>query len=393
MSHIRVNSDLGAPAEFADKMKGSRHGVTLSKQGDKWDLYWRVEECPEMTSVESFIEGQDNEANSPMFGGKAVVTFQLTGDNKCLTKIKSETLGEFEVEERYTEEGAHYSTKCGSSSFKEFWPRKVKTEGWFRMVREENLKNYMKAQGMNMPISGYWVHMEECENGVTFTEIVNGFKNVYHTKYDEEQDYEFRVSEGGDCYKRRILTTKLSPTKTLFMSTAPDGRKEEWTHEFCSKGLKMSGIDKTSGESAKLIFEPGVNFSGTYKNVVIVGMEEFGMAAGMPADMIPNMINEFDARLVIGEKDGFITCKYNSKYWPMDFTFKYGEEFTMTFPGLPGSYKVIETREGDKYTTIMKGPKFTTRAVGKITDNFLIQDTVILGTNIKTHQIMQRVYE
>ena len=378
-------------------MKGTHHSIAITRDDDgKWIGNWKVEECPELNTVESFVEGGfENEVNSPIFGGKATVSFKQTGDNKCLTKIKSAAFGESELVEEYTEEGATYTTthKGTGKVLKEFWPRKVKTEGWFRMVGDENMRNYMKAQGMDIPLTNYWVHMQDCPNGVVFTEIVNGYKNVYHTQYDVEQDYEFKLTEGGEAYKRRIMTTKLSPWKTLFLATAPDGRKEEWTHKYCSKGLQMSGLDKTSGQTCKLFFEPDVNFSGTYKNVVIIGMEDFAKAAGMPDDVVSKIITEFDARLILGEKDGYVTCKYNSKYMPMNFAFKYGEEFTMSYPGVPGTYKCLETRMGDTYINVSKGPKFTTRTVGKITDNYLVQETVIMGTDIKTKQVMERVYE
>lgn len=71
------------------------------------------------------------------------------GDSGFTTTTVSEAHGESVTEELYTEEGltTHTLNKKTGSKIKEFWPRQVKEDGWFKVVKHENTKAWYKAVG------------------------------------------------------------------------------------------------------------------------------------------------------------------------------------------------------------------------------------------------------
>ena len=89
-----------------------------------------------------------------------------------------------------------------------------------------------------------------------------------------------------------------------------------------------------------MTFEPFTNICGEFKIIAGCGYEEFFAAVGIPEELGTKMINEHDARITIEEKDGFYRSKYISQYMPMDVCFKMDEEYTINYPGVPGTYKV-----------------------------------------------------
>ena len=77
------------------------------------------------------------------------VVFNRTGTDSYLTKVKTEKYGELEIQEKYSPEGASYTTthKKSGASLTEFWDREINETGWFRKTKDENMVNFMKAQG------------------------------------------------------------------------------------------------------------------------------------------------------------------------------------------------------------------------------------------------------
>ena len=74
----------------------------------------------------------------------------------------------------------------------------------------------------------------------------------------------------------------------------------------------------------------------------------------------------------VSEKPGGLNrFKVDSKFFPMDETFRFGEEYTLDLPEM-GLYRCIDTLLGDTIHTVSKGPKFTTTSTTKFTDNFVI---------------------
>ena len=387
---------MGMPQTFLDNFKGVSSRFTNSQVDDKWVTYYTVDGHPEYSSLESFREGgEETEVNSPLFFGKAKVSFKAVADNTCHTIIKTEDFGTLDLEEKYTLEGANFSYKHRESgaTLKCFCPRVFDNDGWYRMIKKENCEAYNKAVGMpNFNITDYLFKHKQVGNVIHTVDLVNDNKDVGAFPLDKEITHTFKLEAAGIEMTRNILTIQLAPNKFMYLSTAPNGRKEEWTTTFDNNGgCLMSGFDRQSKETCKIYFEKTAPFRGVYKNVTIVGMEEMGAAMGMPPDMISKMTNDFDARLTVTEKDGYVRSHYESKVFPIDICFKFDEEFTMTYPGIPGTHRCIETRMGNKYMSVAKGPKFTTRTSGYVTDNYLVQEVHILGTNIKTKTIMERV--
>ena len=80
------------------------------------------------------------------------------GDNCYKNCCKSEKYGVMEWTEKFTEDGIEmcFTHKNSGSTCKEFWPRKVKLNGWFECVKEEGLEDYMKATSRQKLLLRNW---------------------------------------------------------------------------------------------------------------------------------------------------------------------------------------------------------------------------------------------
>ena len=91
--------------------------------------------------------------------------------------------------------------------------------------------------------------------------------------------------------------------------------------------------------------------------------------------MVAKMASEKSSYTMTELPGGLIRCQVDSKYMPIDDTFKLGEEFTMDFPGM-GKHTCIETLVGDTLVNVSKGPKFTSKSWTKFGENFVVTVSV-----------------
>jgi hypothetical protein len=87
--------------------------------------------------------------------------------------------------------------------------------------------------------------------------------------------------------------------------------------------------------------------------------------------MAAKMASERYTINMMDKPGGLVHFKVNSKYMPMEETIKFGEEYTMTFPGM-GEYRCIDTLCGDTIVNVSKGPKYTTKSWSKFGNNFVV---------------------
>ena len=125
----------------------------------------------------------------------------------------------------------------------------------------------------------------------------------------------------------------------------------------------QTGLDVKSGQSCKMSLEKFTNIFGVFRPISAAGVVELEMALGegnslfivyakmkicitishqnpfligVPADIAQKLATEFDARMSVKEKCGLINFSYDSKYQPMNATYKWGEEYKLQVPGMPG---------------------------------------------------------
>ncbi len=386
---------MGVPTSSAETYKGTTMRFSNTLVGDRWVTYYTMPENPSFSGMVSFVEGGlENDVDSPLFFGKAKVSFKAIADNTCHTIIKTANFGTLDLIEKYSMEGVNYSYKHleSGATFEVFCPRVFDNDGWYKMTKVENYEAYNKAIGMPcFKLTSYWYKHQRNGNVINMVDLVNGSRDECFLPLDEEVEHTFVIEGTGIEMTRKMLITQLAPNKYICLTTSPEGRKERWTTTFDTKGnCVIAAFDCLSKKTCTYHFKKCAPFCGVYKFVSLEGFERQGAAMGMPPAMIDKMVNDFDARLTLSEKDGYVCSNYESKVFPFNVRYKWDEEFTMTLPGL-GTYRCTESLKGSTFTSVSKGPKFTTHSVGYLTDNFLVQENHILGTDIKSKQIMERI--
>ena len=95
----------GFPAEMAEKMIGMKLSMkTVEFAEGKLACQMCFEGHPELGSCFLAYEGVANNLNLPHMGGKCVCTFKKTAKG-VHNVIESETMGRWEMDEEYTDEG------------------------------------------------------------------------------------------------------------------------------------------------------------------------------------------------------------------------------------------------------------------------------------------------
>ena len=96
----------------------------------------------------------------------------------------------------------------------------------------------------------------------------------------------------------------------------------------------------------------------------------------MPSDICKKMESDTEARVEwIDHGNGWAQAIYDSKYMPLNVSWKWDEEFehTLPVPGGPGQkYKMLMSRDKDTIIDIWKGEKFTMRTIIKFTGEWVI---------------------
>lgn len=87
--------------------------------------------------------------------------------------------------------------------------------------------------------------------------------------------------------------------------------------------------------------------AGTWKTMKICGAKELLCCIGVPMDMACKIANDTCAKLVVEEKGPCVRWCVKSEVCPMDFTFKWGEEFEHCHPVLKEKVKTLCTKEGN----------------------------------------------
>ena len=90
------------------------------------------------------------------------------------------------------------------------------------------------------------------------------------------------------------------------------------------------------------------------------------------------------------EKASVVQYKYESKYTPMNGTFKWNEEYQVDYLGNGEMFKSVDSKMGDRIINVSKGERFTIKTEMKFTGIYVIEETEILGTGIVAKLIMER---
>lgn len=314
---------------------------------------WKFDKCPEMNSCNIFKEGVKNEVCLPQMGGKCCVTWKKTekGFESC---IESEACGKWDFCEEYSEEGVKIISTCQGKSHTEHYKRVVCIDGMYKCTKTTNTKDFMKKCGYPDEVCGlldedFCVCVKECSEGLWIVEKFGDHKIETKAKFDCEQD----SPEFPGVPKAKFVVSKTGPGKFCLVQKDENGCTQEWTYQFCDKGMKMCGRNLKTGDTCSIeLAKECCPIMGTWKPISICGAKELMMKIGAPADMACKVANDFCHRVKVCEKGPVCMYKYDSKILPFECAFKYDEEFCFEDPVLKENCKAVVTKAGNCVTMV-----------------------------------------
>ncbi len=110
----------------------------------------------------------------------------------------------------------------------------------------------------------------------------------------------------------------------------------------------------------------------------------------MPEQLSKDVANDYDHRITVKEKGGYLHVCNDSKYMGNSIIYRLNEEFEFTLPGMDEPIKAIETACGDTYTMVQKCSKFVVKSCAKITTNYMVIDSWLCGKGLRSKAIYMR---
>lgn len=204
---------------------------------------------------------------------------------------------------------------------------------------------------------------------------------TYIFKYDVETAY----------MDSTFIMTKV-PGGLKVVCKNKSGQVIEYGHKFYASGVTTTFLDHTSGKSGFIEFDRFVDFSGVFKPVTYVGTSEVAVAFGCPLEAVQKAMNDPAAKLEIKESGCHFVASFKAKGLEEleDVVFKLDEEFDWKNPFDPtDNMKMIATAKDNMMICAAKG-KMSLKVNYTFTDNFLLKETEIVGTDLKEKVIFVR---
>merc|ERR1712241_1078224 len=208
---------IGYPAEQANKMIGIKTTFKNVEFAEgKLACHFMFEGHPELNSAFLVYEGVPNKLNLPHMGGPCVCTFKKTPKG-IHNVIVSETMGRWEMDEEYTDEGIKMNITKDGKCFTECYKREICVDGLYKVSKLHGMKDYMKKSGYPESIIAGMEEYKMPFEGMPETKVV-----VSHTGLG----------------------------KYSWVIKAADGSAEEWKLAFCGEGAKICGRNLKNGDTA-----------------------------------------------------------------------------------------------------------------------------------------------
>jgi len=387
--------NLGVEKDTASKALGTHWAVKVWRDGNIWGAHFTCQELPHLNSLSAAAEGVEKCIDEPIAGGKAKVTFKKTGEAEFSTTIQSEKFGTIVVEEKYTDDGAHFKWSGKGKTITEFWQRSIKIEGAYRFERGENIEEFFKACGhpeMLNHSNDYKMYLCKKADSMNMIECFGDLGKAHNTiRLDVEAPFRVPGDKEGSEGSYKAIMTKTGNGRSLMIVKTPEGRIEEWKFTFSDCGLLLEALDKKSGATCKMYLKRFVETSGTYKMVTQIGFEKFAHAMGVPCNQIQEMVGDCSARLTICDKgNGFHHHKMTGKGNNVEVTFKINEEFSFFHPILQENVKAVATKHDNVLCSTLHTSKGTIKASMTFNDTFTVMAVCHPGSGLGYKAILER---
>jgi len=370
---------VGYPKEMAEGMDGVKSTMKIIDLGDGRNAsHINIEGHPELSCCCITKEGIDNHVNVPHFGGKCVITFNMSG-NIIKSVIKSETMGLWEMEETITEDGIKCVTTKNGKSFTECWKRVVNINGLYKYKCGNGIKEYMKKAGYPEAIASniedYKMAIKACDTGLKVWESWGEVTATFKCEFNQETTYKMPFEGAPEA---KVVVTHNGPGKYTWVVKA-EGAAEEWKIHACDEGMKMCARNLNTGDACTSeLYKEHLPIIGKWKTASISGAKELFKLMGMADAEAQKLADEYPD-LEIEEKGPIVRWNYKSKFTPMDLSFKWNEETDVFDPVLKETTKNVATKSGntmDIVTQSSMGTWFTKVTVGH---TFMVQKGWLKG--------------
>lgn len=383
---------IGIPKETANKYVGSHWSFKSCRKGSNWTSYITSKEFPEDNNLHVLTEDVAQDVEVPLICGKVKVTMTKS-DGGFLFSGESDKMGKIEVREKYCEDGVTKTKTIKGKTFTEFWHRKIHETGSYRFESGTNVEEYFKALDFS---PSQCVNFKDykflycVENNFYHMADVFGDRKVVNTyKLDEEGPCVLIDDKDGDCHGRRAVLTKTGNGKYLFVVKHPKGQIEEWNIKFTECGVHMTALEKKSGQTCTINLKRYVEFSGTYKVVDIVGLDDFFHALGITKISSCDFWNSH--YIVTEHADGTIHHKQCGKKYSFDFCFKVNNEYSFHHPILNETVTGVAIKGYNTVNQTFKTSKGILKSCTTINNNFAVTCVHIPGTDLSYKIVHQRV--
>jgi len=375
---------IGYPAEQANKMIGIKTTFKNVEFAEgKLACHFMFEGHPELNSAFLVYEGVPNKLNLPHMGGPCVCTFKKTPKG-IHNVIVSETMGRWEMDEEYTDEGIKMNITKDGKCFTECYKREICVDGLYKVSKLHGMKEYMKKSGYPESIIAgmdeYKMAIKACDEGLKVMEWWGEISHTTTCKFDVEQDYKMPF-EG--MPETKVVVSHTGLGKYSWVIKAADGSAEEWKLAFCGEGAKICGRNLKNGDTASAeLYKEHLPIMGSWKLASQSGIKDALIMLGQPAAQAQEMANE-QLELCVEEKGPLFRWNLKSKFMPMDFTFKLCEETDFFDPVLKETVKAVATKNGCAMDIITVSSQGTWQTKVTAGHHFLVMKSCLKGLECK----------
>jgi len=381
-------AQCGISKEALDNFVGKCEQAKFCSFDGKRSAHYTCKELPEFSEFYVYCLGQEMEICNQMFGGKCKVKVCKTGDACFETTVESPTLGCMKIVDKFCKEGIDRCVTMKGKTQKEHWKRVICENGCYRLCKSENVKEFMKAEGlpekMICMMDDFKIKWKVCDNRFDLVRCFGGMKIESGGCFDEELCEV--AMEGIPASKYIVTKTGCGKYKSLVRDEK--GGKAEWCMEFFEGGLCMKGKNMKTGMSCSMEFMKYVPLAGTWKMICCENIKENLCALGMPSEKAHQLSCDIATSCTeIEDHCPVFRWNWKCKSCPMDFCFKLDEEFEHFNHAMQQTCKGTITCVSDcgktaKFKGVFKysGGSVWTQCM-TITEHFMIMKSQCLGMN------------
>jgi len=355
----------------------------ISESGGTFSWSTTYDLLPEFNNSITFKIGEEVESTKPW---KMKTTTVKVNEDTLEHTIKFEA-GVMKFTSSFDNYGLRLAgtltTKDDHSTFYENYKRVVpQIDGFYVFEKHVGADEFMVKTTPGMDLAAARKFLKDYTYNI---KVVNGIYTVRETfgsvsppkEMSFEMDKAFDYDWEGVSWS--IVVTEQGPGIYMYLMKQPNGMVTEMVFTHTDEGVNINQKEPSTGLSASYSMRRSPDWEGTWKMVASPGLGNLLGACGIPEPMKSKMAAAKWTTKVTRDTDGLYTDEQLSSFAPMPtIRWRYGEEFTVSMPGLPDTVCLVtETSRG---AVMVK--KFQDKVIVEewtLTKDFLVGDSQLEG--------------